>query len=61
MKAMVCEMCGSQDLVKQDGMFVCQNCGTKYSVEEAKKLLLELKIQNDTDSMEQKKQKNFLC
>ncbi|MBQ1728972.1 MAG: hypothetical protein II036_01280 [Oscillospiraceae bacterium] len=28
MKAIVCEMCGSQDLVKKDGMFVCQNCGT---------------------------------
>ena len=36
---MICEMCNSNDLVKQDGMFVCQNCGTKYSVEEAKKLL----------------------
>ena len=44
MKAMVCEMCGSQDLVKQDGMFVCQNCGTKYSVEEAKKLLGTVKV-----------------
>ena len=39
MKSMVCEMCGSDDLIKQDGMYVCQNCGTKYSVEEAKKLL----------------------
>lgn len=44
MKAMVCEMCGSQYLVKQDGMFVCQNCGTKYSVEEAKKLLGTVKV-----------------
>ena len=41
MKAIVCEMCGSQDLVKQDGMYVCQNCGTKYTVEEAKKLMIE--------------------
>lgn len=39
MKALVCEMCGSTDLVKQDGVFVCQSCGTKYSVEEAKKLM----------------------
>ena len=42
MKAIVCEMCGSQDLVKQDGMYVCQNCGTKYDPEEAKKLLIEV-------------------
>lgn len=41
MKAMVCEMCNSNDLLKQDGMFVCQSCGTKYSVEEAKKLMIE--------------------
>lgn len=44
MRAMVCEMCGSQDLVKQDGMFVCQNCGTKYSVEEARKMLGTVKV-----------------
>lgn len=34
-------MCGSTDMLKQDGVFVCQNCGTKYSVEEAKKLMIE--------------------
>ena len=34
-------MCGSINLVKQDGMFVCQNCGTQYSVEEAKKMMIE--------------------
>ena len=34
-------MCGSTDIVKQDGMFVCQTCGTKYSVEEAKKMMVE--------------------
>lgn len=37
MKKLVCEMCGSSDLIKQDGLFVCQYCGAKYSVEEAKK------------------------
>ena len=42
MKALVCELCGSNDMVKQDGMFVCQFCGTKYTVEEAKKLLIEI-------------------
>lgn len=41
MKRLVCEMCGGSDLVKQDGVFVCQNCGTKYSVEEAKKMMVE--------------------
>ena len=35
-------MCGSQDLVKQNGFYVCQNCGTKYDPEEAKKLMVEV-------------------
>lgn len=34
-------MCASQDIIKQDGFFVCQVCGTKYSVEEAKKMMIE--------------------
>ena len=42
MKAIRCEMCFSTDLVKQDGMFVCQSCGTKYAPEEARKLMVEI-------------------
>lgn len=45
MKQLVCEMCGSADLMKQDGVFVCQSCGCKYSVEEARKMMSE----GDTD------------
>lgn len=29
MKQLVCEACGSSDLIKQDGVFVCQACGHK--------------------------------
>lgn len=41
-------MCGSTDLLKQDGVFVCQSCGCKYSVEEARKMMVEgtVKIDN---------------
>ena len=42
MKQLTCEMCGSTELLKQDGVFVCQTCGTKYSVEEAKKMMVEV-------------------
>ena len=42
MKAIKCELCGSGDLVKQEGVFVCQHCGTKYSLEEARKLMVEI-------------------
>ena len=59
MKQLTCEMCGSTDLLKQDGVFVCQTCGCKYSVEEAKKMMIEgtvevqgtVKVDN-TDSVE---------
>ena len=59
MKKIVCEMCGSNDLLKKDNVFVCQSCGTKYSVEEAKKMMVEGKVDvsgskvkvDDTDNM----------
>lgn len=41
MKAIKCEICGSGDFVKENGFFVCQSCGTKYSSEEAKKMIIE--------------------
>ena len=41
MKQLTCEMCGSTDLIKDGGVFVCQTCGTKYSVEEAKRMMIE--------------------
>lgn len=41
MKAIVCELCGSNDFVKEGDYFVCQSCGTKYSVEDAKKMMIE--------------------
>lgn len=41
MKQLTCEMCGSTDLLKQDGVFVCQSCGCKYSIEEDRKMMVE--------------------
>ena len=41
MKALTCEMCGSTEIVRQDGLYVCQACGTKYSKEDAKKMMSE--------------------
>ena len=41
MNKLVCEMCSGNDFLKQDGMFVCQSCGTKYTVEEARKMMIE--------------------
>ena len=41
MKVLTCEICNSTNLIKEDGVFVCQSCGTKYSVEEAKKMMID--------------------
>ena len=41
MKALVCELCGGNDFVKEGDFFVCQSCGTKYSSEDAKKMMIE--------------------
>ena len=42
MKAIKCELCGSNELIKKDGEYECQYCHTKYTLEEAKKLLVEV-------------------
>lgn len=41
MKVIKCEMCSSSDVIKNGDYFVCQSCGTKYTVEAAKKLMIE--------------------
>lgn len=55
MKALTCEMCASRDIIKQDGLYICQHCGTKYSVEEAKKLLFDEPVPVKIDSTESQK------
>ena len=44
MRAITCELCGSNELIKSDGVFVCQHCGTKYTTEEARKLMVEASV-----------------
>ncbi len=63
MKKIVCEMCGSNDLIKKDNVYVCESCGTKYSVEEAKKMMIEGKVDVSGSKVkvdENDKIKNFL-
>ncbi len=49
MQAIRCELCGSSDIMKQEGFYICQNCKTKYSVEEAMKLIGVVKIDKSED------------
>ena len=37
--AFVCEICGGTEIIKQEGTFVCQGCGMKYSAEEVRKMM----------------------
>lgn len=53
MKRLTCEACGSEDMVKQDGMFVCQYCGARYSVEEVKKMMVEGTVAIDNSNLVQ--------
>ena len=42
MKQIVCDLCESTEFVKEGGVFICQGCGTKYSLEEAKSMMREV-------------------
>lgn len=42
MKKLCCELCGNPELIKENGFFRCPACDTKYTLEEAKKLLVEV-------------------
>ena len=42
MKAIICEMCSGHDFIKDGDYYVCQSCGTKYTIESAKKLMMEI-------------------
>lgn len=67
MKRLICEMCGSADLLKDGGIFVCQACGCKYTVEEARKMMdegtvdIRRNIQNRTYMRHLLRPQKFLC
>ncbi|MDR0911590.1 MAG: TFIIB-type zinc finger domain-containing protein [Methanobrevibacter sp.] len=49
MEKLACEICGSTDIIKEDGLFVCQSCGVKYSIDEVKSLMGTVKIDNSSE------------
>ena len=44
-RPLVCELCGGNNIMKENGFFTCQHCGTKYSLEEARKMMIEGTVQ----------------
>lgn len=41
MKKIVCEVCSGTAFTKDDGWFICQGCGTKYSTADVKALMVD--------------------
>lgn len=41
MKKIQCEMCGGSNIIKQDDLYVCQDCGVKYTPKAAKTLFID--------------------
>lgn len=47
LKQIICEMCGSNKLIKKNGIYECQYCGCQYTLEEARKLMVEGTVKID--------------
>ena len=47
MVKIVCELCGSNKLIKDGEFFVCQSCETKYTTEQARNLIVEGTVKID--------------
>lgn len=45
MKPIICELCGSNDFKKEDGIYKCKYCNTEYTLEEMKKLMVEGQVE----------------
>lgn len=55
MAKMLCEICGSSNFIKENNYFVCQKCGMKYTVDQAKSLYHDKKNRdNDNHLMSNK-------
>lgn len=55
MQAIKCELCGSNEFTKVDGLFQCNHCHTKYTLEEAKKLMVSGTIEVVTGNAEKER------
>ena len=55
MEVIKCELCGSNEFKKVNGEYECQYCHTKYTVEEAKNLIIEGTVDVKIDTSDKKK------
>ena len=61
MKKMVCEICQNQNFKKVEDQFICQGCGTSYSAEAAKALLIEVEDSHNNDSQSNESQNSEIA
>jgi hypothetical protein len=38
-KQLTCDLCGGTDLIKREGVYLCQGCGTQYTLDEVRKMM----------------------
>ena len=66
MKTLTCKMCGSTHLVKNDDMYLCQSCGTKYVISDIednrgyKEEIDEKRLTEKVDNQEELKRLHIL-
>ena len=53
MSQMKCEICGCSSFTKQDAFVVCDSCGTRYSIEEVKRLMGNVKAEKTVQAAPQ--------
>ena len=61
MKAIICEVCGSTQFLKQDDLYICEGCGMKYTVPEISKLVQEMPddfFANNSSAAKKESEKN---
>ena len=51
MKQLKCDMCGSTDLIKKDGIYICQYCGSQHKIEETPNAKIEVVLQNQNTNI----------
>ncbi len=53
MEKICCKSCGSGELILQDDIYVCSFCGTKYTKEQAQKMVIEGTVSVKVDKSEE--------
>ena len=58
MAQLTCELCGTTNFVKENGVFVCKTCGAKYTSDEARKSLQRLEAKEEATAAAEKAERD---